>query len=173
MRTYGKEIPGFPDYKITRSGDVYSMARTIYRSNGRHYNIDTRKLKPGTSPGGYLHVSLGQGNTRTVHSLVAITYLGARPSGYDVRHLNGNKLDNSLDNLSYGTRLENIHDSIRLGVWAHGDTFGHSKLTSKDVLEIRSTKNDGWGFYSRMAEVYNVHNNTIRDAYQGRTWKCL
>lgn len=40
---------------------------------------------------------------RDVHTLMAHSFLGYKP-GYDVHHINGNKLDNRLPNLMYLTR---------------------------------------------------------------------
>ena len=40
--------------------------------------------------------------------LMALTWIGPRPEGYEVDHLNGNILDWSADNLEYVTPKENI-----------------------------------------------------------------
>ena len=46
------------------------------------------------------------GNKRC-HVLVAYAWLGPRPEGYEIDHLNGDKLNWSADNLEYVTREEN------------------------------------------------------------------
>ena len=40
--------------------------------------------------------------------LMALTWIGPRPEGYEVDHLNGDMLDWSTDNLEYVTPKENI-----------------------------------------------------------------
>jgi hypothetical protein len=50
-----------------------------------------------------------------VHVLVAAAFLGPCPDGQEVRHLDGDKLNNCLDNLIYGTRSENNLDTVRHG----------------------------------------------------------
>ena len=40
--------------------------------------------------------------------LMALTWIGSRPEGYGVDHLNGDMLDWSTDNLEYVTPTENI-----------------------------------------------------------------
>jgi hypothetical protein len=40
--------------------------------------------------------------------LMALTWIGSRPEGYEVDHLNGDMLDWSTDNLQYVTPKENI-----------------------------------------------------------------
>ncbi len=53
-----------------------------------------------------------------VHRLVAEAFLGERPEGEEVRHLDGNPANNALPNLCYGTRSENNLDSVRHGTHA-------------------------------------------------------
>ena len=79
------------------------------------------KPAPGTGHGRrpYLTVILTDENrTRTklfVHHLVAKAFIGPRPKGQQVRHLNDILADNRLANLAYGTPLQNTADSIRNG----------------------------------------------------------
>ena len=51
-----------------------------------------------------------------VASLVAFAFIGPRPDGNVVRHLDGNKDNNRADNLAYGTHQDNADDDRRLGV---------------------------------------------------------
>lgn len=50
-----------------------------------------------------------------VHHLVARAFLGPRPEGAEIRHLDGNCRNNAATNLAYGTRQENVQDSLRHG----------------------------------------------------------
>ena len=47
--------------------------------------------------------------------MVARAFIGPRPEGQGVRHLDDNKRNNALTNLVYGTGVENQADSIRNG----------------------------------------------------------
>jgi len=90
-----------------------------------------RILRPGRyTSTGHVSVVLGHGkNGIPVHQLVARTFLGPRPDGADVRHLNGDPRDNRVDNLCYGSRTENILDHYRQGkAWR--------KLTKSQIVEI-------------------------------------
>ena len=96
------QIKAYPNYGITREGNVISL-RT------------GRPLKPGISKDGYARVSLsrdGKTHTHTIHSLMADAFLGPRPEGWQVDHLNHNRSDNRLENLEYVTPLENTHRSM-------------------------------------------------------------
>lgn len=41
------------------------------------------------------------------HTLIALTWIGPRPQGYEIDHLNGDRCDCSADNLQYVTPAEN------------------------------------------------------------------
>jgi len=49
------------------------------------------------------------------HRLVALAFLGPRPEGAVVRHLDGDPLRPHAENLAYGTKSENLVDQV-----AHG-----------------------------------------------------
>ena len=51
----------------------------------------------------------------TVHSLVAEAFLGLRPEGMEVRHLDGNAHNAALSNLAYGSSGDNQRDKLRHG----------------------------------------------------------
>lgn len=57
---------------------------------------------------------------QTVHSLVALAFLGPRPEGYDIDHRNTDKRDNRLSNLEYVTKSENKKREHANRVRAHG-----------------------------------------------------
>jgi hypothetical protein len=46
---------------------------------------------------------------------VAEAFHGPRPVGLEVRHLDGDSLNNAASNLRYGTRTENLLDAVEHG----------------------------------------------------------
>jgi hypothetical protein len=50
-----------------------------------------------------------------VHCAVLEAFVGPCPPGKECRHLDGNGQNNKLQNLKWGTRLENVQDSIKHG----------------------------------------------------------
>ena len=105
-------------------GDLYEASdqgriRRIVGRNGSGYYARITILKPTVGKQGYCMVHLwrdGKSKTMMVHRLVAWTFLGPRPEGLEIRHLNDDKLDCRLVNLVYGTRRENKIDSVRNGI---------------------------------------------------------
>lgn len=105
-----KPIPEFPGYCITSDGRIWSDL--VHRGQAGRW------MRPTPSGKGYLAANLRQAGRpvrRYVHHLVAEAFLGPRPPGLEVRHLNGDMLDNRLANLTYGTSAENKVDTVRHG----------------------------------------------------------
>lgn len=100
-----RPIPGYPEYQVNEMGQV----------RGRRGWI----LSPGDNGNGYLYVCLrpngGVPVCRYVHHLVLETFIGPRPDGQQTRHLNGDRGDNRLSNLAWGTAAENAADKVRHG----------------------------------------------------------
>jgi hypothetical protein len=98
------QIPGYPGYYAKENGDIYASRRS-YMPKLLHYYL---------SPKGYHVVDLynnWQRKTVTVHKLIMLTFIGSRPDGLnEIRHLDGNKANNHLSNLKYGTSQDNADD---------------------------------------------------------------
>lgn len=60
-----------------------------------------------TNGNGYMRKNVNAQKFK-VHDLIARAFLGNKPKGYDVDHINGNRADNRPSNLRYVTRSENL-----------------------------------------------------------------
>lgn len=114
-------IPGCSRYEVNRLGVVRSYAAAVVGKPVPH------TLSPGLNGSGYPTVLLMTDErgrrSITVHRVVALTFIGPRPTPKThIRHLDGNKLNNALSNLAYGTAKENSAD-IRL----HGGHYNTRK----------------------------------------------
>ena len=102
-----RAIPGYESrYAVSDQGRI---RRTTNRKGEPHIP----KLLKGTDTGhGYLCVGLYKGTIPKlyqIHRLVLAAFIGPCPEGKETNHKNGDKKDNSLENLEYVTRKENIH----------------------------------------------------------------
>ena len=114
-----RDIPGRPGYQVSDHGRVRGLDRTTTTTNGqvRHYKGKVLRTTPNRQDG-YQTVHLythGKQQTRYVHSLVAEAFIGARPEGMEICHGDGDRTNNSLENLRYGTRSDNMLDRVRHG----------------------------------------------------------
>lgn len=120
-------IPSVPHYLASREGHV------------KHIRAD-RPRYPFVSAKGYCYVGFrmnGKNHNRTVHTMVAEAFIGPRPEGADIRHLDGNPANNHIENLTYGTKAENMADRERHGRTRRGESNGNARLPDEDADEIR------------------------------------
>ena len=170
IRLQGKEfwapIPGTDGkYEISTRGRVRSYS-LIGCKPGKQ--ATPRILKGGIASNGYRTMRLGRkGQTITVHSMVLLVFVGPRPEGADASHLNGDRLDNRLENLVWESRAANCRRMIEHGTSCRGERSGHAQLTADAVRKIRCAASSP----ASLATLYGVHVGTIRDVLNRRTWR--
>lgn len=104
------DIQGYEGlYEIDECGNVYSVCQTTSR----------RKCirKPFLNNSGYLRVNLydkrGKSSKYYIHRLVAQAFI-PNPYNYKiVNHIDGNKLNNCVDNLEWCTQSENKKHAVK------------------------------------------------------------
>lgn len=147
-----RPTPDFSRYMISERGAVWNThsARVIAQNPcERGY------------PMVHVYDDAGHRKTRKVHVLVASAFLGPRPKGQEVRHLNGDKADPSRGNLAYGTRSENLYDRKR-----HDLPYSY-RLKPSDVMDIKA-RLAGGERQTSIAAAYGVHRCTIGDIFRGK-----
>lgn len=66
-----------------------------------------KELNPSQTKAGYMQIGLEKGKTIHVHTLVARAFIGPKPEGYEVDHIDFDKTNNTVKNLRYITIKEN------------------------------------------------------------------
>lgn len=96
-------------YEVSNLGRVRS-----YRRPGRARSLATEPhvLQPSKA-GRFWTMGFGQNSHCNIHLLVAEEFVGPRPPGMEIRHLDGNPENNRADNLAWGTRSQSIADRKR------------------------------------------------------------
>ena len=179
--TVWKDLPGFEGaYEVSDDGRVRSLARTIKRSfaDGRSYTCKwpSRDLVLFSDGHGYRCVKgCGRGKKRNiwVHRAVCWAFNGAPPKGKPVvRHRDGNILNNTPQNLVWGTMAENSHDMIEHGTAMFGERNPVAKLQNHEVLEIRERAAVGESLVGIAAD-YGVSRSAIQSIKDRTTWPHL
>ncbi|HVQ84679.1 MAG TPA: NUMOD4 domain-containing protein [Mycobacterium sp.] len=115
-----KGIPGAPGYQASDHGRIRSIDRTIRKSNGRTERRLGKLLKPFPNEKGYLRVNVG-GKFRYVHDLILEAWVGPRPPGrIHGCHADDNKINNTLNNLSWKTAVANEQAKVQHGRHRNG-----------------------------------------------------
>ena len=140
-----KKVIGFEnEYLISENGEIFSMPR-----NGTINEI--KKIKPSKSKAGYLRVVLSKNNKvyyKTVHRLVAENFVSGNKT-LTVNHIDGNKINNNVENLEWISTGDNTRHAIKNG------------LTHRD-----STKNPNfkkWYAIKPNGDVYRDENITLKE----------
>lgn len=130
-------------------------------------------LSPGTNRG-YEHVSLysapGQGKTHYIHSTVLKAFCGPPPfDGAEGCHNNGDKRNNCLTNLRWGSRQDNTDDRGRHGRTKFGTGQRCAKLSEDGVRAMRAAYRGGKSTYA-LARELKLSTHTVWCAVTGKTW---
>lgn len=94
-----KVLEKYPDYMINNYGDIYSVK-------------SQKKLKPMVATNGYLIACLwikGKQIKRTIHRLVAETFIPNPNHLSDVNHIDEDKTNNYVDNLEWCSHAYNMN----------------------------------------------------------------
>lgn len=115
METW-KKIDGFTNYEVSNTGLVKSLGTG--KSTCPEWNKE-RVLSIGHTKRGYTKVKLfidGKRKYFSVHKLVALTFLIKGVDHTEVNHKDGNKSNNSVENLEWCTSSHNKHHAFRTGL---------------------------------------------------------
>lgn len=165
MKEIWKTIPSATDYECSSIGNVR-------RANPDSCGRKPRQLKLVVKSNGRLQVSLCVNRrvlSREVSHLVAETFIGPRPQGLFVCHKNGQALENTPQNLYYGTPKQNSEDAIRHGVIARGSANGNSRLTEDQAAFILTF----CGTATEAAAICGVSVSTACRVRKRETWSHL
>jgi hypothetical protein len=159
-------IPGYEGiYAVSNLGNVMSM------------NYAKSKLPGLMTPHphrGYLKVYLRKPGKKavcaTVHALVMNAFVGPRPSGMQINHIDGCKSKNALSNLEYCTPSANQKHSFRVGLQCNqGEHHSQAKLDKAKVIDIRKALANGARPVD-LAKEHGVTASCISYVKSGRRW---
>lgn len=142
-----KEIPGYPDYRITKDGRVFSKRSGNWIESNIYYHCGRPK------------VSI-YGKPKLLYRLLAITFIPNPDNKLYVCHKDNNPKNFDLSNLYWGTQSENMLQCVRDG------RYTGSKLTLEQVVEIKNSRLSK----QALARLYGVSRRTIYGIIKGEVY---
>jgi DNA-binding transcriptional regulator YiaG len=170
-----RPVPTFEDlYEVSSHGRVRSLDRIVDRSDGTTAHYKGRVLTPNTS-GRYLRVLLhgrdGREEQKSVHRLVAKTFISNPKDKPEVNHIDNDPTNNHVSNLEWVTRGENVSHAIQHGYAENprfpGEANPKAKLTKAEAKEIRERVDEE---RQVLAHDYGVSISTISRIWAGDLW---
>ena len=165
-----KDITGYEGiYQISNHGRV----RRIWKKSRTNPEGKLKILKMSITGYGYYSLYLFKNGKRkqyTIHKLVAVEFIENPLNKPQVNHIDGNKINNHVDNLEWCTCSENIKHAYKTGLKKAKTGADHynSKLTQKQIDQIRKLK--GLKTHKEIAKMFNVSNSHITRILNNKKW---
>jgi hypothetical protein len=122
----------FPEYLISNRGRIKSKIRNKLISQRVHERYYDCRIKNKS----------GKNKSPRVHRLVAEVFVRKVEGQAIVNHIDGNKLNNNVENLEWSTPSENAQHAIKTGLM----NYRKDTLTEEEVHEICSLIENGHSY---------------------------
>lgn len=135
LENFEENLIDYPGYHITRDGILFSRKNAGGRALMERF---WRKLKPTLTYSGYVRypVYLRKGSApKNAHQLVAEAYLHKSNENLIVCHNDGNKLNNTVENLRWDTPKSNTADRIKHGTMHYGEDSSLAKYSNEYIVQ--------------------------------------
>lgn len=175
-----RNITGFYGYQVSDDGQVRSYNKVTHtkKHGARHWK--DRILKQKVANDGRARVCLwadGKEKTLLVHRIMAIAFLGEPQNKYmTVNHKDGNPLNNSIDNIEWVSRADNIRYGFKNGQYSSakpitiiGENGYEQTFVSRSACARFLGKSNGY-IYSMLKNGHKIRGNNgefykVKDGY--------
>ncbi len=174
-------------YEISNIGRIKALEKITFATQIRHnkiYKLATHrkskilKLSPAGLKGDYHKVVLsnnGKEKRFYIQCLVATAFILNPDNLPQVNHIDGNKINNKVENLEWVNNSGNQLHAYRIGLKNSDHMIGEghkkSKLTNKKVLDIRQLYLSGKYTKSELGRMFFVHPSLIHRILIRKNWK--
>lgn len=157
------------NYIVYSDGKVWSKHKNTF-------------MKLNYNKNGYCYISLKHNGVREampIHRLIAKLFIPNPSNKKTVNHKDGNKLNNTVNNLEWMTHSENIKHAFSSGIRTYSKNEGfknqvgsgnyQSKLTEENIIEIRNSKLKG----TELAKKFGVSRALISKIINYKVWNVV
>jgi hypothetical protein len=172
-----KPVPGFENLYLSKSGVPYQENNGVF--------VELKISSTST----YDRISIlrdGKKERHNLHVLMAVTFLdldlsrhGVNSNSLQVDHKDGNKRNNSLDNLEVVTKRENYDRALKAGCYSKNGyaSKGKAKKTLRkfsidDIEQMKEMRSSGFS-YRKIADQFNCNHLAVYQILKGKTYQDL
>jgi len=168
-----RDIKGYENYyQVSNIGNVRSLDRTV-----PHPVMGFKKGKPckqHPNHNGYMRVGLhklGNREQEFVHKLVGQAFVSNPNSKPQINHIDGDKLNNNVENIEWCTNKENCIHASNLGLRnpVRGIEHHNAKMNPEKVKDLRKKRDEGWS-YKQLCDLFGITKGVVGQIYHKRTW---
>jgi len=157
-------------HEVSNLGRVRRIPHIREDVLGRKHRMKRTILKGSEDVYGYMKVKLKcKDGIRSlfIHRLVALAFIPNPDNKKVVNHLDGDKLNNRVDNLKWATHKENSRHAWKMGLCT--PSRGNTKLTESEVKKILNSSES----VDDLAIKFKVSVSAIKAILSGRNWSHL
>lgn len=113
------------EYKIFRNGKVVAKPFEYTDTKGRHRIFEEKECKPSKTSSGYYEINIGgrTGERWLLHRLIAAVWIDNPYNFNTVNHIDGDKGNNSVENLEWCDLSDNIKKGFETGLFENGKSL--------------------------------------------------
>jgi hypothetical protein len=159
-----------PSYEGVYEVSCFGWIRRVSKASGTQSG---RILKDFNNHATYRYITLRVNNIPSnflVHILVAKVFHPNPMNKPQVNHKDGIKWHNWASNVEWATRAENMEHAAKTGLTPTGEKSHLSKVTAKDVREMRSIFSLGIA-QKKIAQIYGLSKGQVNRIVHNINWK--
>ncbi len=165
-----RDIKGYEgSYQISNLGRIKTFkVRANFYPDG--------VISKGYMAGEYMVASITKNKKRRglcIHKLIAHAFIPNPLNRNEVNHIDGNKLNNAIENLEWCTHSENVIHAFKTGLMVghirRGEKSNNHKLSSIDVSIIKSAREEGFT-QKQIATYFKISQANVSFITHNKRW---